>query len=224
MESSVFPASYCHKSYCHKNNCNITVSHVAITFSYGVDAGHSKVIMSIAGEPHVNPWLFFSLCYDDTYRYHYYAIITVAIMQVIPRWSCPLHGSHILINIYYFHFIFDYSYPCHCYAGHSKVIMSIAWEPAHMELPCRRFVTASQDGTAKVWDANTRRCFFTLSGHTRPVTCVKWGGDGFIHTSSRDGSIMVWDAKVFVIIWQSATRPLCLGKFWCEAQSKCLIV
>ncbi|DBB18332.1 TPA: hypothetical protein ACH3X3_003281 [Trebouxia sp. C0006] len=73
--------------------------------------------------------------------------------------------------------------------------MSIAWEPAHMELPCRRFVTASQDGTAKVWDANTRRCLFTLSGHTRPVTCVKWGGDGFIHTSSRDGTIMVWDAK-----------------------------
>ena len=81
-----------------------------------------------------------------------------------------------------------------------------------MELPCRRFVTASQDGTAKVWDANTRRCLFTLSGHTRPVTCVKWGGDGFIHTSSRDGSIMVWDAKVCVIIWQSML--LCLGKLW----------
>ena len=63
-------------------------------------------------------------------------------------------------------------------------------------MPCCRFVTASQDQTAKVWDANTRRCVFTLSGHTRPVTCVKWGGDGFIHTSSRDGSIMVWDAKV----------------------------
>ena len=81
-------------------------------------------------------------------------------------------------------------------AGHTKCIMSMAWEPAHVEMPCRRFVSASQDGTAKVWDTNTRRCVFTLSGHTRPVTCVKWGGDGFIHTSSRDGSIMVWDAKV----------------------------
>ncbi|KAL3140994.1 hypothetical protein ABBQ32_005511 [Trebouxia sp. C0010 RCD-2024] len=79
--------------------------------------------------------------------------------------------------------------------GHTKCIMSMAWEPAHIQMPCKRFVSASQDGTAKVWDANTRRCVFTLSGHTRPVTCVKWGGDGFIHTSSRDGSIMVWDAK-----------------------------
>ena len=68
-----------------------------------------------------------------------------------------------------------------------------------MEMPCRRFVSASQDGTAKVWDTNTRRCVFTLSGHTRPVTCVKWGGDGFIHTSSRDGNIMVWDAKVMAM-------------------------
>ena len=81
-------------------------------------------------------------------------------------------------------------------AGHTKCIMSIAWQPAHVQMPCQRFVTASQDGTAKVWDANTRRCIYTLSGHTRPVTCVKWGGDGYIHSSSRDGTIMVWDAQV----------------------------
>ena len=35
-------------------------------------------------------------------------------------------------------------------AGHSKCVMSMAWEPAHVEQPSRRFVTASQDCTAKV--------------------------------------------------------------------------
>lgn len=40
--------------------------------------------------------------------------------------------------------------------GHRKFITSIAWEPAHVELPARRFVTGSRDNTIKVWDANTR--------------------------------------------------------------------
>ena len=83
-----------------------------------------------------------------------------------------------------------------------------------MEMPCRRFVSASQDGTARVWDANTRRCVFTLSGHTRPVTCVKWGGDGFIHTSSRDGNIMVWDAKVMVLFSGVGGRGWVGGRAW----------
>ncbi len=124
--------------------------------------------------------------------------ISLSLLNFVPNYECRHH--------YYASVYCDY-------AGHSKVIMSIAWEPAHMELPCRRFVTASQDGTAKVWDANTRHCLFTLSGHTRPVTCVKWGGDGFIHTSSRDGSIMVWDAKVCVIPWQSTFGQSVLESF-----------
>ena len=36
------------------------------------------------------------------------------------------------------------------YAGHSKWITAIAWEPAHMALPARRFVSGSKDTTVKV--------------------------------------------------------------------------
>ena len=36
------------------------------------------------------------------------------------------------------------------YAGHSKWITAIAWEPAHMALPARRFVSGSKDTTIKV--------------------------------------------------------------------------
>lgn len=40
--------------------------------------------------------------------------------------------------------------------GHRKFITSIAWEPAHIELPCRRFCSGSKDATIKVWEASTR--------------------------------------------------------------------
>ncbi|KAF5766419.1 putative transcription factor WD40-like family [Helianthus annuus] len=44
----------------------------------------------------------------------------------------------------------------------------------------RRFVTSSKDGDARIWDVTLRRSVICLSGHTLAVTCVKWGGDGFI--------------------------------------------
>jgi WD40 repeat protein len=69
-----------------------------------------------------------------------------------------------------------------------------AWEPAHKALPSRRFVSGSKDQTVRIWDANTRRCLFTMSSHTMIVTCVRWGGEGLIYSGSRDCCINVWDA------------------------------
>ncbi|KAI8815386.1 quinon protein alcohol dehydrogenase-like superfamily [Cladochytrium replicatum] len=79
--------------------------------------------------------------------------------------------------------------------GHSKCITSIAWEPMHLNRECNRFATASKDCTVKIWDANLRRCLFTLAQHTDPVMCVRWGGEGLIYTGSRDKTIKVWDGK-----------------------------
>ncbi len=36
------------------------------------------------------------------------------------------------------------------FTGHTKWITAVAWEPAHMALPCRRFVSGSKDTTVKV--------------------------------------------------------------------------
>ncbi|GBG84316.1 hypothetical protein CBR_g38286 [Chara braunii] len=77
--------------------------------------------------------------------------------------------------------------------GHKKWITSIAWEPAHIQVPCRRFVSGSKDGDVRIWDTAVRKCMVTMTGHTLAVTCVKWCGEGLIISSSRDCSINVWE-------------------------------
>eukprot|EP01063_Lacrimia_lanifica_P035275 TRINITY_DN6691_c0_g2_i1.p1 TRINITY_DN6691_c0_g2~~TRINITY_DN6691_c0_g2_i1.p1 ORF type:complete len:514 (+),score=189.01 TRINITY_DN6691_c0_g2_i1:83-1624(+) len=85
--------------------------------------------------------------------------------------------------------------------AHSAFINAISWEPFHTNLNADRFVSASKDGSAKVWKviaAKTSQCQFTLSGHTASVTAAKWGGLGMIYTTSQDRSVMVWDANTGV--------------------------
>lgn len=80
------------------------------------------------------------------------------------------------------------------YKAHNNYVSHACWEPLHVNLNCDRFVTASKDNSLKVW--NTRNgLLFSLSGHTSGVTCVKWGGTGFIFSSSQDRTIIVWNAK-----------------------------
>ncbi|KAI9593901.1 WD40-repeat-containing domain protein [Syncephalis fuscata] len=79
--------------------------------------------------------------------------------------------------------------------GHTKWITSLAWEPFHKNIKCNRLASASKDGTVRVWDVVNRRTLFTLASHTAAVTCVRWGGNGFIYTGSQDKSIMVWSAE-----------------------------
>jgi ribosome assembly protein 4 len=130
------------------------------------------------------------------------------------------------------------------YIGHTKWITSLAWEPAHMALPSRRFCSGSKDATIKasippqsppclthltphhlcfrlsnvrvfgtgyrppfwpfltawsevqVWDSSSKRCLFSMSSHTKAISCVRWGGDGHIYSSARDCAINVWSAEV----------------------------
>ncbi|XP_077250892.1 WD-40 repeat family protein / notchless protein [Tasmannia lanceolata] len=79
--------------------------------------------------------------------------------------------------------------------GHKKWITGISWEPVHLKAPCRRFVSSSKDGDARIWDISLRKSVICLSGHTLAITCVKWGGDGVIYTSSQDCTIKVWETS-----------------------------
>lgn len=80
--------------------------------------------------------------------------------------------------------------------AHRQYISSLAWEPLHLNQGRgERIVTASKDGTCKIWNVRTRQALVTLSGHTDAVEAVKWGGEGFLYTASRDRTIKVWTAK-----------------------------
>ncbi len=59
-----------------------------------------------------------------------------------------------------------------------------------------RIVTASQDKTAKVWDAKSGAEVLTLKGHTGAVHSASFSPDGSrIVTGSDDKTAKVWDAK-----------------------------
>lgn len=44
------------------------------------------------------------------------------------------------------------------------------------------------------------RNVLTLSGHGAAVTCVRWGGEGYIYSASRDRTIKVWDDTTGVLV------------------------
>ena len=77
--------------------------------------------------------------------------------------------------------------------GHKKWITALAWEPYHLrDGACERLCSSSKDGTVRVWNARTRRCERSLSGHTAAVTAVRWSGRGRIYSASQDCTILVW--------------------------------
>jgi ribosome assembly protein 4 len=79
--------------------------------------------------------------------------------------------------------------------GHTKWITSLSWEPFHLQKEgVLRVASSSKDATVRIWDATLRRIETTLAGHKGSVSCVKWGGTGFIYTASQDKTIKVWSA------------------------------
>lgn len=80
--------------------------------------------------------------------------------------------------------------------GHTKWITSLSWEPYHVQAAGRpRLASASKDGTVRIWDTVGRKADMALTGHKGNVSCVRWGGAGFIYTASHDKSIKVWRAS-----------------------------
>lgn len=86
---------------------------------------------------------------------------------------------------------------CVVLAGHKKWITALAWEPLHLSDAgrSRRLASASKDATIRIWDVVSQRCELSLTSHTLSVTCVKWGGDGFVYSASQDRTVKVWDLR-----------------------------
>ena len=74
--------------------------------------------------------------------------------------------------------------------GHSGGIKMARYSPDGETI-----VTASVDGSARLWDADTGHLEHILTNHTGEVTSVQFSPDGSrVVTASRDGTARIWDA------------------------------
>jgi WD40 repeat protein len=71
------------------------------------------------------------------------------------------------------------------------MVNTVAWSPDGT-----RLASGSNDGTVRVWDANTGATLVIYQHHTNEVLSLSWSPDGRrIVSGSLDGTAQVWDAQ-----------------------------
>ncbi|MEW2558572.1 WD40 repeat domain-containing protein, partial [Streptomyces griseorubiginosus] len=73
--------------------------------------------------------------------------------------------------------------------GHTKGVSSVTFSPNGDIL-----ATASDDGTARLWNIATGHLLHTLIGHTKGVSSVTFSPNGdILATASDDGTARLWN-------------------------------
>jgi WD40 repeat protein len=88
------------------------------------------------------------------------------------------------------------------YRKHTGSITHLSWSPNG-----QRFVSASADGTAMVWDvSNLANPLFTYQGHVHTdgfssVLSAAWSPDGkYIASGGSDGTVQIWDHPMVICL------------------------
>ncbi|VDM22233.1 unnamed protein product [Hydatigera taeniaeformis] len=74
----------------------------------------------------------------------------------------------------------------------TRWIRSLVWRPFHLDKDCRLLAAAYQETSIVLWDTVTGRPHRILTGHEKPVTCLRWGGTDLLYSASQDRTIRVW--------------------------------
>lgn len=75
--------------------------------------------------------------------------------------------------------------------GHNGIVNNAVFSP-----DARMVLTASSDGTARVWETETGRTLFELQGHSRALSDAAFSPDGkLIATASSDNTARLWNAE-----------------------------
>lgn len=115
--------------------------------------------------------------------------------------------------------------PLHVLDLHQQPVYALKWSPtgpksANPNMPLL-IATASFDKTARLWDAATGKCLFTLEKHTETVNSIAFSPNGkYIASASFDKFVHVWSTKDGSLVKSYQCKGSILEVSWDHSSQK----